>query len=492
MTIQIKRTKLGTAPSSLADGELFIDQLNGVMKWADSAGAIQATPLKTAVANGLASLDSGGKLPLAQLPAAIVGALQYQGTWNSATNVPALTSGIGTKGYFYKVSAAGTTSIDGNAVWLAGDLILFDGLAWDRVDGGVAGVDSTDLADSTALGRSLITAASIAAAQAALALSPKGFFFKADATTPAFTVTGAGTISVKAGTIAECAGGIFTYASATAVTMPSLAAGTDYAIYQCSDSTIRADASFTAPTGYTTANSRQIGGFHYAPGGNAAAMAGGNTTPAINPYSVWDLKFRPRCVDPRGMALVAGRFWCDIYLTNTATDANGSSRYGLAICSGGVPPKIPAAFGGNGSTAYGQFNWWDANEVVASVGKRLLTTAEFQIAAYGTTEETSLAADPVTTGLQAGTYTSKWGLFQATGCYWVWGRELGGLYSSASWAQSTGNRGQFYNMPNAVVLGGNFGSGAYSGSRASYWPFAASYSSGYFGARGCCDHIMSA
>jgi hypothetical protein len=491
MTIQIKRTKVGTAPSSLADGQLFIDQLNGVMKWADSTGAIQATPLKTAVANGLASLDSGGKIPTAQLPAAIVGALQYQGTWSAAANTPALTSGIGTKGNFYKVSAAGTTAIDGNAVWLAGDLIVFDGLAWDRIDGGVAGVDSTDLADSTALGRSLIVAASIAAAQSALGLSPKGFFFKADATTPTFSVTGAGTISVKAGTIAECAGVLTTYASATAVTMPSLSAGTDYAIYQCSDGTIRADASFTAPTGYTTTNSRQIGGFHYAPGGNAAAMAGGNTTPAINPYSVWDLKFRPRCIDPRGMALVAGRFWADIYLTNTATDANGSSRYGLAICSGGVPPKIPAAFGGNGSTAYGQFNMWDATEVLASVGKRLLTTKEFQIAAYGTTEETSLSADPVTTGLQAGTYTSKWGLFQAAGCYWAMGRELGGPYPSASWTQSTGNRGQFVDMPNAVFLGGSFGNGSSSGSRASLWNYAASNSAVDIGARGCCDHLIS-
>ena len=146
--------------------------------------------------------------------------------------------------------------------------------------------------------------------------------------------------------------------------------------------------------------------------------------------------------------------------------------------------------GGNGSTAYSQFNWWDANEVVASVGKRLLTTAEFQIAAYGSTEETSLAADPVTTGLQAGTYTSKWGLFQATGCYWVWGRELGGPYSAASYTQSTGNRGQFYNMPNAVILGGSFSNGASSGSRASAWNNAASASLGNIGARGCCDHLM--
>lgn len=318
----------------------------------------------------------------------------------------------------------------------------------------------------------------------------RGYLYKADYTTPAFSVTGAGTISVKAGTVVDCAGVLTNYTAATAVTMPSLTAGTDYAIYQCSDGSLRADASFTAPAGYTTANSRMIGGFHYAPGGNAAARAGGDATPAINPYSLWDLKFRPRCLDPRGMALVAGRFWCDVYLTNTTPDASGTSRYGLSIASGSRLPVIPAAFGGDGSTAYGEFNWWDANEVVASVGKRLLSTEEFQIAAYGTTEESSLSSDPGTTGFQNGTYTSKWGLFQATGCYWVWGRELGGPYSAASWTQSTGNRGQFYEMPNAVILGGNFGSGAGSGSRASYWNNAASGSDGSVGARGGCDHLM--
>jgi hypothetical protein len=92
--------------------------------------------------NGVATLDAGGKVPLAQLPAAITGSLQYQGTWNAATNVPALASGVGTKGYFYKVSTAGTTSIDGNANWTVGDLILFDGTVWDQVQGGTSDVVS--------------------------------------------------------------------------------------------------------------------------------------------------------------------------------------------------------------------------------------------------------------------------------------------------------------------------------------------------------------
>ncbi len=74
--------------------------------------------------------------------AAIVGGLVYKGLWNATTNSPTITSGVGTLGWFYKVGTAGTTSIDGNAVWDVGDLLLFDGSAWDRIEGDTSEVIS--------------------------------------------------------------------------------------------------------------------------------------------------------------------------------------------------------------------------------------------------------------------------------------------------------------------------------------------------------------
>lgn len=88
-----------------------------------------------AVANGIASLDNNGKVPVSQLPASILGALNYQTAWNAATNTPALASGVGTKGFYYKVSVAGSTAIDGNSQWNVGDLIAFNGTTWDKYDG---------------------------------------------------------------------------------------------------------------------------------------------------------------------------------------------------------------------------------------------------------------------------------------------------------------------------------------------------------------------
>jgi hypothetical protein len=80
--------------------------------------------------NGVATLDSGGIVPLAQLPFA---GLTFKGTWNANTNTPHLTSGSGTGGDFYIVSVAGTTTLDGISSWSVGDQALFSGSTWSRI-----------------------------------------------------------------------------------------------------------------------------------------------------------------------------------------------------------------------------------------------------------------------------------------------------------------------------------------------------------------------
>jgi len=316
-----------------------------------------------------------------------------------------------------------------------------------------------------------------------------GSFHKADPTTVAFTKLTAGTAKIKAGTVVDVNGTIVSFASDAAITMPTLTAGTDYAIYACTDGSIRADASFSSPSGYTTANSRRIGGFHYAPGGNAAAQAGGDTTPAINAYSFWDLKFKPTCPDPRGMTLVANGFWTDIYLTGVDHYINGTSKYNVAIADGQSPPKIPALFGGNGSTAYSTFNWFEAGEVSRSHGKRLPTYDEFCALAYGTTEAASAGTDPVSTILRAA-YTSKWGVMLATGNLWQWGAEFGGGAAAATWTANTGGRGLTYQMASAATFGGHWGDTTNSGSRCSFWFLSPSSSGATVSSRCACDHLI--
>jgi len=93
-----------------------------------------AAELNAGVANGVATLDAGGKVPVSELPAAVLGALSYQGTWNASTNTPTLASGVGVKGYYYVVSVAGSTNLDGVTDWVVGDWAVFNGTVWQKVD----------------------------------------------------------------------------------------------------------------------------------------------------------------------------------------------------------------------------------------------------------------------------------------------------------------------------------------------------------------------
>lgn len=68
-----------------------------------------------------------------------IGALNYVGTWNASTNTPTITSSVGTKGDYYQVSVAGSTSINGISNWGVGDVIAFNGSTWQRIEGGADG-----------------------------------------------------------------------------------------------------------------------------------------------------------------------------------------------------------------------------------------------------------------------------------------------------------------------------------------------------------------
>jgi hypothetical protein len=281
--------------------------------------------------------------------------------------------------------------------------------------------------------------------------------------------------------------------------MPAFAAGMDYAVWAKPDGTLQATGDHVNPP---VAKSRKIGGFHYAPGSNAAGSAGGDSTPQINQYSIWDLKWRPACADPRGMTLVSGGFWADIYLLNTEHNVNGTSKYNVLIADGSSPPKVPTAFGGDGSAVYGNLDWWAANEILKAHGKRSPTYAEYSALAFGTTEKSSCGTDPGNTILQAA-YTSKWGAIQSSGCLWIWTNDFSyrpGANPGFKWRPDpvtplghTHGRGDLYLENNegvvAALAGGLWSDGANSGSRASYWITCPWHSGDSIGARGVCDHL---
>jgi hypothetical protein len=64
----------------------------------------------------------------------VVGALNYKGTWDAATNNPTLTSSVGTKGDYYVVSVSGSTNLNGITDWVVSDWCVFNGSVWQKVD----------------------------------------------------------------------------------------------------------------------------------------------------------------------------------------------------------------------------------------------------------------------------------------------------------------------------------------------------------------------
>jgi hypothetical protein len=128
----------------------------------DITGLGTASTKDAGAANGVASLDAGGKVPVSELPAAVLGALSYQGTWDASTNTPTLTSSVGTKGYYYVVSVAGNTNLNGITDWLVGDWAVFNGSIWQKVDNtetvtsvngqtGAVSLTTTNIAEGTNL-----------------------------------------------------------------------------------------------------------------------------------------------------------------------------------------------------------------------------------------------------------------------------------------------------------------------------------------------------
>lgn len=91
-------------------------------------------------ANGIATLDSSGRIPSSQLTE---DAVEYKGAWNAYTNTPNLNTVSKDKGDMYLVSAKGTQDIgEGSIQYNVGDEVVYNGIVWQRIPTG--NVDSVN------------------------------------------------------------------------------------------------------------------------------------------------------------------------------------------------------------------------------------------------------------------------------------------------------------------------------------------------------------
>lgn len=111
--------------------------------------------------NGVAPLDAGGKIASIYLPNSV---MEFQGTWDAATNTPTLVDGTGNTGDVYWVTVAGTQNLgSGPQTFAVGDFIIYNASnIWEKsinsnavvsVNGqqGVVSLDTDDIPEGTAI-----------------------------------------------------------------------------------------------------------------------------------------------------------------------------------------------------------------------------------------------------------------------------------------------------------------------------------------------------
>lgn len=105
-----------------------------------------------------------------------IGALNFKGTWNAATNTPTIVSGVGVKGDYFVVSVAGSTTIDGISNWGVGDWITYNGAVWQRVEGGadLNGVNLSVSGTTTLSGLTASTALALNATKEVVSVANTG------------------------------------------------------------------------------------------------------------------------------------------------------------------------------------------------------------------------------------------------------------------------------------------------------------------------------
>lgn len=121
-----------SAISNIPAGNLIATDVQGALNELQSDVDGRQLTSEKGVANGYASLDGGGKVPVAQLPATL---MTYEGTWDASTNTPTLANGTGDAGMVYIVNVAGTVNFGAGPITFAvGDWVIYNGTIWQKSD----------------------------------------------------------------------------------------------------------------------------------------------------------------------------------------------------------------------------------------------------------------------------------------------------------------------------------------------------------------------
>lgn len=259
-------------------------------------------------------------------------------------------------------------------------------------------------------------------------LADKAWYKRPSLMTPSKT-----TVTIPAGMQVAINGGLYITNTATTLNLNSFITaanrkGKDVYVYACvptsgTQPVFVASLNSTVPSGYTSSDSRKIGGFHCLcanVGTISGHMLSGYVAGDILPASVWDLLFRAEA-ENEGMVFIGGH-WYDIYLPSWASNKLQSVYGGTIVDGTSAMPMHGERFA----------------EYAGLVNKRLICRDEFLVIAKGSNERTNIAnsADPGTTGGHKDTagrrMISNHGLEDCCGVLWQWTSDIFGAYNNVS------------------------------------------------------------
>ena len=287
-------------------------------------------------------------------------------------------------------------------------------------------------------------------------------------------------------------------------------AGKDFYIFACANAEtplvpdLIVSMNSTVPEGYTSANSRKIGGFHCLcadVGTITDHPLSGYVAGDILPCSIWDLNHRP-IGEPEGYAYdegtdmwysIYGLTWSGTWGSATATQPGRADDDTLALES-----KYGAEWADGTSSE--KWHCWKFEQILARQKQRLPYQLEFMSASLGSNQSTNISgsADPVTTGGHKDTgnrrMISNIGLEDMCGDHYQWGADVGQASTSGSYGNAyDGNdkyeAGQVYGTVYRALLGGSWNDSVYCGSRYSHWSCGALALFAGCGARGASEPL---
>ena len=193
----------------------------------------------------------------------VIGTLSYQGGWNASTNVPALVSSVGTNGYYYVVTTAGSTNLNGITDWAIGDWAIFNGTAWQKIDQTNTVTSVNGQTGAVSVG----TVTSVGGTGTVNGITLTGTVTSSGSLTLGGTLSGVSLTTQVSGTLPVANGG-------TGTTTPALVAGTNVTISGTwPNQTINASGGGGTGT-VTTVSVVSANGF-------TGTVANATTTPAI-------------------------------------------------------------------------------------------------------------------------------------------------------------------------------------------------------------------